>query len=143
MKSVEISEANASLCAYIHQLGREPLLVSIKSTPVAILAPICDVEALPLATHSESLTLIKKSRVQQRSDTQSSLADYVRNLGGEPAIAGFEGKPVAVLVAIADIESVSLSHNQKFQKIIETSRQQQKSGRTSSSAEVRKKLGLI
>jgi hypothetical protein len=67
----------------------------------------------------------------------------VRNLGREPAMAGFEGKPVAVVVAIADIESVSLSQNQKLQKIIETSRQQQKSGRTSSSAEVRKKLGLI
>ncbi|MBD1812749.1 hypothetical protein NDA07_24580 [Microcoleus vaginatus DQ-U2] len=50
--------------------------------------------------------------------------DYVRNLGREPAIAGFEAKPVAVLVAIADIESVFLSQNQKFHKIIETSRQQ-------------------
>lgn len=143
MNSVEIAEANASLYAYIQQLGREPLLLTIKGTPAAILAPICDLENLPLATNSESLTLIKKSLVSQRSDVQASLADYVRNLGREPAIAGFEGKPVAVLVAIADIESISLSQNQKFQKIIETSIEQQKSGSTSSSAEVRKKLGLI
>jgi antitoxin (DNA-binding transcriptional repressor) of toxin-antitoxin stability system len=143
MKSVEIAEANDSLCAYIQQLDREPLLVSIKGTPVAILAPICDLKALPIATRPEAVTLIKKSRVRQRSDAQASLADYVKNLGREPAIVGFEGKPVAVLVAIADIESVSLSHNPKFQKIVETSRQQQKSGSTISSAEVRKKLGLI
>ena len=51
-------------------------------------------------------------------------------------------KSVAVLVAIADIETVSLSNNGRFLEIIEQSRQQQKAGLVVSSEDVRKKLGL-
>jgi hypothetical protein len=46
------------------------------------------------------------------------------------------------LVAIADIERVSLSSNPQFLEIIDRSRQQQKAGKVVSSEEVRKKLGL-
>jgi hypothetical protein len=59
------------------------------------------------------------------------------------SFGGDEAAYQQYLESIADIESVSLSHNQKFQTILKTSRQQQKSGNTSSSAEVRKKLDLI
>ena len=75
-------------------------------------------------------------------NTVSVLADYVRSLGRESAIAAFESKPVAVLVAIADIETVSLSSNARFLEIIERSRQQQKAGKVVSSEEARRKLGL-
>jgi hypothetical protein len=54
---------------------------------------------------------------QQPSDCAASLADYVRSLGREPMIAAFESKPVAVLVAIADIERVSLSSNPRFLRL--------------------------
>lgn len=142
MKSVEITEANASLRTYIQSLGREPLIVSIKGIPVALLAPIVDLETLPLETEANSLTLIKKSLARQQSDAEASLADYVKSLGREPAIAGFEGKPIALLVAIADVESVSLSQNPRFQEIIERSRKQKSKGGFSSE-EVRKQLGLL
>jgi prevent-host-death family protein len=150
MKSVELAQANESLGKYIQALGKEPLLVTIKGTPVAVLTPIADLENLPLEINPDSLTLIKKSLQQQPSDFTASLADYVRNLGTEPAIllwrryanAAFESKPVAVLVAIADIERVSLSSNPQFLEIIERSRQQQKAGKVVSSEDVRKKLGL-
>lgn len=49
---------------------------------------------------------------------------------------------MAVLVAIADIETVSLSHNTRFLEIIDRSRQEQKVGKVVSSEDVRKKLGL-
>lgn len=101
-----------------------------------------DLENLPLATSPDSLILIKKSLQQQPSDCAASLADYVRSLGREPTIAAFEGKPVALLVAIADIERVSLSSNPQFLEIIARSKQQQKAGKVVSSEEVRKKLGL-
>lgn len=142
MKSVELTQATESLGKYIQTLGKEPLLVTIEKTPVAVLTPIADLESLTLETNPELLTLIKKSLQRQPSDCEASLADYVRSLGREPAIAAFDGKPVAVLVAIADIETVSLSSNPEFLKIIDRSRQQQKVGKVVSSEDVRKKLGL-
>ena len=142
MKSVELTQATESLSKYIQTLGKEPLLVTIKGTPVAVLTPITDLESLPLEKKTDSLTLIKKSLQRQPSDCAASLADYVRSLGREPAIAGFDGKPVAILVAIADIETVSLSYNPQFLEIIDRSRQQQKAGKVMSSEDVRKKLGL-
>ncbi len=142
MKSIELTQATESLGKYIQALGKEPLLVTIQKTPVAVLTPIADLESLPLETNLDSLTLIKKSLQRQSSDCVASLADYVRSLGREPAIAAYDGKPVAVLVAIADIETVSLSNNPQFLEMIERSRQQQKAGKVMSSEEVRKKLGL-
>jgi antitoxin (DNA-binding transcriptional repressor) of toxin-antitoxin stability system len=141
MKSVH-AQATESLGKYIHFLGKELLLVTIKGTSVAVLTPIAGLENLPLATNPDSLILIKKSLQRQQSDCAASLADYVRNLGREPTLAAFEGKPVALLVAIADIERVSLSSNLQFLDIIDRSRQQQKAGKVVSSEEVRKKLGL-
>jgi antitoxin (DNA-binding transcriptional repressor) of toxin-antitoxin stability system len=150
MRSVELAEATESLSQYIQALGKEPLLVTIKVTPVAVLTPIADLESLPLETNPESITLIQKSLQRQSSDCSTSLADYVRSLGREPAIllrrryaiAAFNGKPVAVLVAIADIESVSLSYNPQFLEIIDRAREQKKAGKVMRSEDVRKKLGL-
>lgn len=142
MRSVELTQATESLGKYVQSLGKEPLLVTIGRTPVAVLTPIADLESLPLETNPDSLTLIKKSLERQPSHCGYPLADYVRSLGREPAIAAFESKPVAVLVAIADIETVSLSSNPRFLEIIERSRQQQKAGKVVSSEDVRKKLGL-
>jgi len=141
MKSVELTLATESLGKYIQSLGKEPLLVSIKGTPVAVLTPIADLEGLPLETNLDLLRL-KKSFQEPPSDCAASLGDYVRSLEIEPAIAVYDGKPVAVLVAIADVESVSLSNNPQFLKIIDRSRDQQKAGKVTSSEEVRKKLGL-
>ena len=142
MKSVELVRATESLSNYIQVLGKEPLLVTIKGQSVAVLTPIADMEGLPLEENPDSLMLIKKSLQRQPSDCQASLADYVRSLGTEPAIAAFDSKPVAVLIAIADIETISLSYNPQFLEIIERSRQQQKAGRVMTSQEVRKTLGL-
>ena len=141
MKSVELTLATEPLGKYIKSLGKEPLLVSIKGTPVAVLTPIADLEGLPLETNLDLLRL-KKSFQEQPSDCAASLGDYVRSLEIEPAIAVYDGKPVAVLVAIADVESVSLSNNPRFLEIIDRSREQQKTGKVTSSEEVRKKLGL-
>jgi antitoxin (DNA-binding transcriptional repressor) of toxin-antitoxin stability system len=142
MKSVELAQATESLGKYIQVLGKEPLLVTIQGTSVAVLTPIADLENLPLATSPNLLILIKKSLQRQPSDCAAPLSDYVRSLGREPMIAAFESKPVALLVAIADIERVSLSSNPQFLDIIDRSRQQQKAGKGASSDEVRKKLGL-
>ncbi len=61
MKSVELAQATESLGKYIQALGKAPLLVNIKGTPVAVLTPIADLENFPLEKNIDSLTLIKKS----------------------------------------------------------------------------------
>jgi hypothetical protein len=55
-----------------------------------------------------------------------------------------EGKPIAVVVSIEDVdlESVSLSTNSQFLAIIERSRASHKPGTGMSSDEVRTRLGL-
>lgn len=72
------------------------------------------------------------------------LSQYVRNAAQDPTIITLGGRPIAAVVAFEDIdwESFSLSHNPKFLKIIERSRESQKKGMGYSSDEVREKLGL-
>jgi len=114
----------------------------LRDALVAVLTPIANLENFPLEKTPESLTLIKKYGQQKPSNCAASLADHVRNLGREPEIAAFLDRPVAVLVAIADIETVSLSNNSRFLEIIQESRQQQKASKVVSSEDVRKQLGL-
>lgn len=142
MKSIELKQATDTLSQYIQTLGKEPLLINIQDTPVAVLTPIADLENLFPETELDSLTLTQQSWPKQSSKGQTSLSDCVFALGTKPAIAEFQGKAIAVLVAIADVETVSLSHNPQFWDIIERSRQQQKAGQSLSSEDVRKKLGL-
>jgi prevent-host-death family protein len=70
------------------------------------------------------------------------LSDYTKKVKKEPFIITKEGKPVAVLVSIAnaDIETVSLSSNPKFIALIERSRAKQKAGGGISAEEMRRRL---
>jgi len=62
----------------------------------------------------------------------------------EPVIVTRKGKPIAVLVPIenADLETVSLSTNRKFLKLIERSRTRQRTEGGISSNEMRRRLGV-
>lgn len=70
------------------------------------------------------------------------LADYTKDVAKEPVIVTVKGKPVAALVSIsnADIETVSLSNNQKFLNLIERSRSRQKSEGGISTEEMRRRF---
>ncbi len=72
------------------------------------------------------------------------LAEYAENVNQEPVILTKNGKPVAALVSLedVDIETVKLSNNPKFMALIERSRAQRKSKGGISSGEMRKRLGL-
>jgi antitoxin (DNA-binding transcriptional repressor) of toxin-antitoxin stability system len=143
MKSIELKEATQSLGQYIQALGKEPLLITIKKTPVAVLTPLADLDGLQLKSNIDALRLLKKSVKEQLSSCLAPLSTYIQTLGRESTIVGFEGKPIAMLVAITDIETVSLSHNPKFLSIIDRSKKQQKLGQLTRSEEVKKKLGLV
>ena len=71
-----------------------------------------------------------------------SLADYTKEVIEEPVVVTVKGKPVAALVSIvnADLETVSLSHNQKFLNLIERSRRHQEREGGLSTEEMRRRL---
>ncbi len=74
----------------------------------------------------------------------ASLADYARKVSKEPVIVTVEGKPTAALVSIenADLETIALSTNPQFIKLIERSRARQKAEGGISIAEMRRQLRL-
>ncbi len=77
-------------------------------------------------------------------ETTSSLADYTRSLGEEPVIITAQGKPVAVMIPVAnaDLETVSMSMNPKFLDIIQRSRAEYEKHGGISSEELRRQLGI-
>ncbi len=83
-------------------------------------------------------------RVIEHTEATSSLAEYTTGVKKEPVIVIRKGKPIAALVSIenADLETVSLSTNQKFLKLIERSRTRQRAEGAISSDEMRRKLGV-
>ena len=71
------------------------------------------------------------------------LAEYAQNVSQEPVILTLDGKPVAALVSIENVdwETVTLSTHPKFLALIEQSRARQKAEGGISSAEMRRRLG--
>ena len=68
----------------------------------------------------------------------------VRKLRGEPVILTEDGRPVAILFPVenADVETISLSLNPKFQAILERSMKSYWQEGGLSSEEVRRHLGI-
>ena len=81
-------------------------------------------------------------KIVEVSKAALSLSDYTKEVKREPVIITKEGRPVAVLVSIpnADVETVSLSNNPRFDALIERSRARQKSEGGISSEEMRRRL---
>jgi len=78
------------------------------------------------------------------NDAKGTLAHYTRGLRREPVILTRRGKPVAALVSVKgdDWESISLSTNPEFIRIIEHSRARQAAEGGIPIEEVRRRLGL-
>jgi hypothetical protein len=75
-------------------------------------------------------------------DATDSLGDYASKLGQNLMILNHDGKPIAALVSIKDMdaETVSLSMNPKFISMIEQSRAGYRAEGGISSAEMRHRL---
>jgi prevent-host-death family protein len=75
-------------------------------------------------------------------DATESLADYALEVGKETVIITRNGKPVAALVSLENVdeETLSLSTNPDFIQLIERSREEQKSKGGLSSEELRRRL---
>jgi prevent-host-death family protein len=83
-------------------------------------------------------------RVIKKTEATASLAEYTTGVKKEPVIVTSKGKPIAALVSIenADLETISLSTNRKFLKLIERSRARQRAEGGISSDEMRRRLGV-
>jgi antitoxin (DNA-binding transcriptional repressor) of toxin-antitoxin stability system len=71
------------------------------------------------------------------------LADYAEDVKNEPLILTINGKPIAALIPLenVDLETVTLSTHPQFLALIERSRTRQKTGGGISSEEMRRRLG--
>jgi antitoxin (DNA-binding transcriptional repressor) of toxin-antitoxin stability system len=77
--------------------------------------------------------------------SRRSLASYIRELdGGEPLVVKKNGKPIAALVPLTDMdwESFAVSTNPTFRKIIEEARKSFKLHGGLSTEEVCEQLGI-
>jgi hypothetical protein len=84
---------------------------------------------------------MKKMDIEQAS---ALLARYVSNPEHEPVIVTLRGKPLVVVLPVhgADVETVSLSLNPKFNAIIQRSIERQAREGGFSSEEIRREFGL-
>ncbi len=84
---------------------------------------------------------MKKVKITQAT---GSLAEYTRCLNREPLVVTANGKPVAALVPIEemDMEGLSVGTNPQFLDIIERSRRRHQEEGSISSEEIRRQFGI-
>jgi prevent-host-death family protein len=78
-------------------------------------------------------------------DATAPLAEYARHADQETVIVTVNGKPVAALIGMenTDLETATLSTDPQFIALIEHARTRQQAEGGASSAEIRKRLGMI
>jgi prevent-host-death family protein len=81
-------------------------------------------------------------KILEIKDAKESLADYARQVDKETVIVTEDGKPLAALVSLENVdeETLSLSTNRGFIELIESSRKEQESTGGLSSAEILRRL---
>ncbi|MDJ0621267.1 MAG: type II toxin-antitoxin system prevent-host-death family antitoxin [Calothrix sp. MO_192.B10] len=83
-------------------------------------------------------------KIVEITQANATLAEYASNLAEEPVIVTSNGKPIAALMTLenVDLETISLSSNPKFIELIERSRARRRAEGGISSKEMRRRLGL-
>ncbi|MBI4640172.1 MAG: type II toxin-antitoxin system Phd/YefM family antitoxin [Candidatus Tectomicrobia bacterium] len=77
MKTLEITQATASLAEYAQDVSGEPLIVTVDGKPIAALVPIenADWETVSLSTHPQFLALLERARIRQKAEGGISSAE--------------------------------------------------------------------
>jgi antitoxin (DNA-binding transcriptional repressor) of toxin-antitoxin stability system len=80
----------------------------------------------------------------EMADATQTLAECARGIDAEPLVVTDGGRPVAVLLSLAntDLEAVSLSSNPRFLELIEHSRARLAEDGALTPEEVRRQLGI-
>lgn len=83
MKTIEITEATASLAEYARRVSADPVIVTVGGKPVAALVAIenSDLETVSLSTNPEFLAIIERSRARQQAEGGISTKEMRRRLG--------------------------------------------------------------
>lgn len=89
MKRLKLTEATASLAEYTRALNQEPLVVTERGKPVAVLVPVAglDLEALSVGTDPKFLDLIERSRRRQRDEGGIPDQELRPRLGLKPTVS--------------------------------------------------------
>jgi hypothetical protein len=82
MKTIELSEATASLAEYARDATQETVIVTADGHPMAALISLknVDLETVRLSTHPEFIELIEQSRARQALEGGISSAEMRRRL---------------------------------------------------------------
>ena len=83
MKKIEQGKASASLAEYTQELGGEPLVVTKRGRPVAVLVPVhgMDYETLSLSTSPDFLDILEHSRRSGEKEGWISEQDIRKEFG--------------------------------------------------------------
>jgi antitoxin (DNA-binding transcriptional repressor) of toxin-antitoxin stability system len=83
MKTVDLAKASKSLSAYAHDLGEEPVILTVDDEPVAALVSLKNVdrESLVLSTSPAFLRLMQAARKELARGDSVSLEEIKRELG--------------------------------------------------------------
>jgi antitoxin (DNA-binding transcriptional repressor) of toxin-antitoxin stability system len=83
MKTVDLAKASKSLSAYAHDLGEEPVILTVDDQPVAALVSLKNVdrESLVLSTSPAFLRLMQAAREELARGDNVSLEEIKREIG--------------------------------------------------------------
>ncbi len=87
MKTIEMAEATAPLADYAEEASKETVVVIRQGKPVAAVVPIeeSDLETLSLATNSDFLSIIERSRARCPAGSGISTEEMRRRLAARRA----------------------------------------------------------
>jgi prevent-host-death family protein len=76
MRTVAIAEATHPLADYLPGVQTEPLVITDRGTPTAVILPLANVglESIALGTNPEFIALIERSRARARDEGERSAA---------------------------------------------------------------------
>ena len=83
MRTIEMTQATASLAEYTRQVAVEPMIITASGKPVAALVAIenTDLETVSLSTNPQFLAIIERSRTRQQAEGGISSEEMRQRLG--------------------------------------------------------------
>jgi len=83
MKTIEISDATKSLADYAGRVKQDPVLVTRKGKPVAVLSSAegMDAESIALANNPKFVAIIERSRARHKTEGGLTNHEVRRRLG--------------------------------------------------------------
>lgn len=83
MKKIEQAKATSTLADYTRDLGNEPLVITKRGVPIAVLMGVGDIdmEALSVSASPEFWAIIEESRAAHEKEGGISSEEVARRLG--------------------------------------------------------------